>query len=332
MNIYFSSTSDYGIIETIFSFSTLNWITGVTMLLGAIVLKFKRVITAKDFNPELLLDIIEKYKVNLLVLQPDRLNATLRCDRINQADFSGLYITMVTGKPLSSHMKKKFEEYLTEGAVLTTYGMTETAGTITSSIYSSDKEGSTGMLVDNTKAKIVDDLGYAVGPGETGEIHVKGEFKFLGYYNNPALSASTIDQEGYLKTGDIGYFDEDGELFIVDRKKDTIVVGKSFVYPSILEGIILQHDSVYDVCIIDIPHKDLNYVPVAAVIKTEGSKVTEDDIIDFVAGRQPPEQQLKGGVVFVDELPKTTSGKFKRYVVREIVKRELTKIDTRQIR
>lgn len=325
-NVYFislSSTSDYGIIETVFTYSTLSWITGIGCLLGSIILNLRRVITAKPFKPEFLLDIISKYSVNLLLLQPDRLNATLRCPKIETTNFDSLYIVMVTGKPLSPHMKVKLEQYLTAGAIVTTYGMTEMAGTITSSLYSSEKEGSAGVLVDNTRAKICDEFGYPQNARQIGEIYIHGEFKFLGYYNNPKLTEASLDDEGYLKTGDIGYIDEDGELYIVDRKKDTIVVGKHFVYPSVLEGIILQHPGVYDVCIIEVPHPELSFIPVAAIIRTLDSTVTANEIVEFVAKRQPPELQLKGGAVFVDDLPKTASGKFKRYLVRETVTKQL---------
>lgn len=317
-------TSDFGPITTVFTFSTLNWISAIAFIVGTCVLEqMRRINTLRDFSPELLLEIIEKHEVNLLILQPDRLNATLRCPKIETTDFSSLYVVMVTGKPLSAHMKAKFEEYLIAGGIVTTYGMTEMAGTITSSLNSSEREGSCGILVENYRAKIVADTGERVGPHKVGEIHVYGEFKFLGYFNNPKLTADSIDEEGYLKTGDIGYFDEDGELYIVDRKKEIIVVGKHFVFPSVLEAIITQCPGVYDCCIIDLPHPDYAFVPVAAVLRVEGSKVTEQEIVDFVAERQPPELQLKGGVVFCDDLPKTTSGKFKRYVIREIVHKKL---------
>lgn len=318
------STSDFGPITTVFTFSTLNWISGILMIVGCCVLEqMRRINTRRDFSPELLLEIIEKQQVNLLLLQPDRLNATLRCPKIKTTDFSNLYVVMVTGKPLSTHMKVKFEEYLVAGGIVTTYGMTEMAGTITSSLNSSEREGSCGVLVDNYRAKIVADNGERVGPGQVGEIHVYGDFKFLGYFNNPQLTADSIDEEGYLKTGDIGKFDEDGELYIVDRKKEIIVVGKHFVYPSRLEAIITEHPGVYDCCIIDLPHPEFNFVPVAAVLRTAGATVDEQEIIDFVADRQPPELQLKGGVVFCDDLPKTTSGKFKRYIIREICHKQI---------
>lgn len=301
----------------------MSWITGIGCLLGSIILNLRRVITAKPFKPEHLLEVISKYSVNLLLLQPDRLNATLRCPKIEETNFDSLYVVMITGKPLSPHMKVKLEQYLTAGAVVSTYGMTEMAGTITSTLYSSEKEGSAGLLVDNTRAKICDEFGCPQNPKQVGEIYVHGEFKFLGYYNNPKLTEASIDHEGYLKTGDMGYFDEDGELYIVDRKKEIIVVGKHFVYPSVLEGIILQHPGVFDVCIIEASHPELSFIPVAAVIRSTGSTVTAEEIVEFVAKRQPPELQLKGGVVFVDDLPKTASGKFKRYLVRECVTKTL---------
>jgi len=318
-------TSDFGIIKTTFSFSGLHWITGIVLIIGSIIVTgIKRIHTKRPFSPELLLDIIEKREVHLVILQPDRLNATLTCDKIKSTNFDSLFVVMVTGKPLSTHMKAKLEKYLTSGGVVTTYGMTETAGTITSSLYSSGKEGSTGILVDNCKAKIVGDDGENKGPDEVGEIHILTEFKFLGYYKNEKMTAESVDNEGFIRTGDMGYFDEDGELFIVDRKKDTIVCGDKFVFPSVLEAIITQHPGVYDCCIIDVVHPDLNFVPLAAVIRQKGSSVTENDIIDFVAQRQPAETSLKGGVIFVEELPKTSTGKFKRYQVRKLVDRSIS--------
>lgn len=102
-----------------------------------------------------------------------------------------------------------------------------------------------------------------------------------------------------------------------------MAVGRVYVFPSILEAIIIECPGISGYCVVDIPHPELNFVPLAAVIRTKGSQVTEQQIIDFVAERQPPEKQLKGGVVFLDDLPRMVSCKFKRHIIRDIVWKQL---------
>jgi len=197
------------------------------------------------------------------------------------------------------------------------YGMTETSPVTHSSPAPplDIKFGSVGVPAPNTECKIIDlSTGAALGHGEKGEVCVRGPQVMIGYLNNPEATAITIDADGSLHTGDIGYADEDGHFFIVDRAKELIKYKGFQVPPAELEALLLTHPCVLDAAVIPCPDDEAGEVPKAIVVLRQPSEA--EAIMEFVAERVAPHKRIRY-LEFVDTIPKSPSGKILRRVLVE---------------
>src|SRR5437667_4833280 len=177
------------------------------------------------------------------------------------------------------------------------------------------KLGSIGPPAPNTECKLVDPAsGAELGPNHEGEVCVRGPQNMKGYLNNPEATASTIDQNGWLHTGDIGYADEDGHFYIVDRVKELIKYKGFQVAPAELEAILLTHPAVADAAVIPCKDDEAGEVPKAFVVKK--GETTAAAIMEFVEGRVAPHKRLRF-VEFIDQIPKSAAGKILRRVLVE---------------
>lgn len=169
----------------------------------------------------------------------------------------------------------------------------------------------------NTRVKIADDNGNLVGPNENGELLVKLPCSLLGYYKNPEANENAFDDEGWLKTGDIGYFNDLGHLYLVDRKKDIIRYHYFHIFPTEIEQVIQKLEGVKEVCVVGVPEPSVWETLVAVVVRLPGSNLKEEDVSNIVANELTDYKKLRGGVFFVDEdLPKTGSSKVQRRLVK----------------
>jgi acyl-CoA synthetase (AMP-forming)/AMP-acid ligase II len=199
------------------------------------------------------------------------------------------------------------------------YGMTETSPATHISSPAHNKPGSVGRAVPNTECRLVSvETGEDVGAGEPGEIWVRGPQVMKGYLNCVEATAQTIDPEGWLHTGDVGYVDEDGYFFIVDRAKELIKYKAFQVAPAELEAVLLTHHSVADAAVIPSPDDEAGEVPKAFVVVKDGHAMTEAEVLGFVAARVAPHKKVRR-VEFVPQIPKSPSGKILR---RLLVARE----------
>lgn len=163
-------------------------------------------------------------------------------------------------------------------------GLTE-LGTVSIDFPKFSGTQTVGRLTNGVAVKIIDQTGKRCGSNVHGEICVKPRFKFLGYYKNPKLTAETIDDEGFFKTGDIGYFDNDKLLYIVDRKKNIIAGRYDWIIPSEIEEVLLKSPDIRDVCIVGVPTVPAFDVPAAVVVRSKGSKINEEEICKMVVGK-----------------------------------------------
>jgi 4-coumarate--CoA ligase len=178
------------------------------------------------------------------------------------------------------------------------------------------KPGSVGVTAPNTEMMIVDFVtGDALGPDVDGEIWVRGPQVMTGYHNNPQATADTIDEDGWLHTGDIGHVDEDGHVYVVDRLKELIKCKGFQVPPAELEALLLTHPAVADAAVIGIPDEEAGEIPVGFVVCREGHTPSEDEIIGFVAAEVAHYKQLRR-ITFLDAVPKSPSGKILRRMLR----------------
>lgn len=180
--------------------------------------------------------------------------------------------------------------------------------------------GAVGTLLPNQTAKYMSPEEKEVPAGETGELWIKGPNVFKGYLNNPEGTAASLTPDGYFKTGDVGHQDKDGNFYITDRVKELIKYKGFQVPPAELEGILTSHPKIADVAVIGVyDEAQATEVPRAYVVPAKGveaGKKTEDDIVQWLAAKVASHKRLRGGVRFVDEIPKSASGKILRRVLK----------------
>lgn len=209
--------------------------------------------------------------------------------------------------------------------VVQTWGMTEvTCSCLHVPGGLDDRSGSVGFIDPNSEMKLIDDDGNEVTkPGQRGEITVKGPNVCLGYWRNEQASKETFEEDGFMKTGDVAVFDEKGWYWIVDRKKELIKVKGFQVAPAELEAVLLGCEDVADAAVVAL-QKDHEELPRAYVVLKEQSKgkVKESDIVAWAAEKVAKHKRLEGGVMFIDEVPKSPSGKIQRKVMRDWAKRD----------
>jgi len=172
------------------------------------------------------------------------------------------------------------------------------------------KHGSVGILLSNMECKIINtSTGRICGANEDGEILLRGPTIMKGYLNNPEATNKTFNVDGWLLTGDIGHYDEDGHFYIVDRVKELIKYNGLQVPPAELESILLTHPAVVDAAVVGIAHPQAGELPRAYVVRKQGSTASERDISNYVQDKVAPYKKLRGGVFFISDIPKSGSGK-----------------------
>lgn len=301
-----------------FCFSSLYWLSGFGTLMATTISGATRIITTESFSPELFLHIIETYKVTVALSAPTYVALLLQCDRVCQSSLSSLKRYFCGGSFVAKELCEELNKYLINGNIQVGYGLTEIAGLLT--LNNSRKNlKSVGKLGSNSKVKLIDDNGQSCGVNETGEICCMPLYPFIGYYGDEDNTKQTLDADGWIHTGDIGFFDVEGYLHIVDRKKDILKYRNFQISPTEIENILLNCDGVLNACVVGIPDFVAIDLPAAVVVRKQlGKKVTSEEIQNIVKENCSDFKQLRGGVYFVDNLPLTPSGKILRRKVRDI--------------
>ncbi|XP_017002696.2 luciferin 4-monooxygenase-like [Drosophila takahashii] len=300
-----------------FSASGLDWYSGLTAFLLSTVVGCTRIITKKPFAPDYFVKLVEKYKINSVILPPRHMSALIAFPGATKEALASIRIVTYGGGFTSMTTLKKMQE-LCPNAILTSgYGMTEVGGVAMN--FGLGNVNTAGKPLPGVKVRIVDDEGKSLGPNEKGEIYAHTGLPWKGYYGNPVESLKTQDHEGWVHTGDLGYFDDQNQLYVVDRKKEIFKYQGNHYWPSEIEGVILEMPQVEEVCVIGIYDELQGDAAGALVVKREGSSVTAQEIIDYVSKRLPSiQKQLHAGVQFTDKLPANPNGKTLRRVAREV--------------
>lgn len=329
-----------GVDDIIFTFSTVYWLGAWFFLLTATFRCATRIITRKVFSPKLELSFIEKYKLNVILNTPHQLVMLLKSDQIDKTDLSTIKMLIVSGTKFPIDTKTKMFNYLCNGTICNGYGMSEVAGYVTCDFCEKLTQDTVGRILNGCQIKITDSNGYRCGVNIDGEICIKTKYKFIGYYGSPEATAELFDDEGFVKSGDIGHFDEEGNLYVVDRKKDLLKFCMFPIAPSEIEDFLIQSPDISAVCVVGIPDDFANDLPAAVIVRSENCSITEKEVFDMVSGKNfklkfhytivifilattiffvdtfADSRKLRGGVYFVDSLPTTPSGKVKRKVVK----------------
>jgi len=300
--------------DTLVCVLPLFHIYGLVVVLNLGLLEGATIVMMPRFELESFLKILQDHNVTLAHLVPPIVLALSKQPVVDNYNFPKLKTIFCGAAPLDENLTRACMKRLS-CEIRQGYGMTETSPVTHSS--PSDpamvKFGSVGVPAPNTECKVVDlETGKSLGPNQEGEICVRGPQVMKGYLNRPEATAQTIDTEMWLHTGDIGYVDDDGHFFIVDRAKELIKYKGFQVPPAELEALLLTHPHVADCAVIPCPDEEAGEVPKAfVVLKGEASS---HELMTFVAARVAPHKKVRS-VEFIDQIPKSASGKILRRVL-----------------
>jgi 4-coumarate--CoA ligase len=302
--------------EAVLAFLPFFHIYGMQVLMNGALVAGGTVVTLPRFDLVQFLELAQQHKVQRVFVVPPVVLALAKQPVVDNYDLSPLQTIFSGAAPLGEELAREAGTRL-DCEVVQGYGMTELSPVSHATPKGRGKPGGIGVLVPNTECRIVDPgSGEDLDLDADGEIWIRGPLVMKGYLNNEAATAGTIDQDGWLHTGDIGHVDSDGQFFIVDRLKELIKYKGFQVPPAELEAMLLTHPAVADAAVIGVPDAEAGEIPKAFVALKPGAEATAEDIQDFVADQVAHYKQVRI-VEFVDEIPKSASGKILRRLLRD---------------
>lgn len=272
-----------------------------------------KAVVAREFDPRRVLDYIEMERVSKFALVPSAIHILIRDPRARTTDFSCLKHLLYGSAPIPPELLREAMDVIGCGFVQV-YGMTETSGAIVAlppeehTLPATPRMNSAGKPLPGVEAAILNEQGRHLPPHAVGEIAIRSIANMAGYWNLDEATAATIDRDGWLRTGDAGFMDEEGYVYIRDRVKDMIITGGENVYPAEVEGALFGHPAIEDVAAIGLPHEKWGECVTAVIVPKQGAHIDPDDIIAYarqrIAGFKTPKR-----IEIVGEIPRNAAGK-----------------------
>ncbi|XP_072991962.1 4-coumarate-CoA ligase 1-like [Typha latifolia] len=314
-NLYFSEEDVILCVLPLFHIYSLNSVLLCGLRAGAAILIMKR------FDAVKLTELVEKYRVTVAPFVPPIVVELAKNHAVDRYDLSSIRIVMSGAAPMGKELQDTLRAKIPNAKLGQGYGMTE-AGPVLSMCLAFAKEpfevksGSCGTVVRNAELKIVDpETGLSLPRNQPGEICIRGKQIMKGYLNDPEATHRTIDKEGWLHTGDVGFVDDDDEIFIVDRLKELIKYKGFQVAPAELEAMLIANAKIADAAVVPMKDDLCGEIPVAFIVKSNGSDITEDEIKQYISKQVVFYKRLHK-VFFVESIPKAPSGKILRKDLR----------------
>ena len=311
------------LIKSQMVYSLWNPVGHSTGVMSMLMLFAHRITTVllDDHNIETILKAVEKYSVNATMMSPSQGVQMVKNDYHLQYNLQSLKVLVSWGckLPLEVYLNVK-EKYKVH--IVNNYGATEVTEVTISSI--AHKDGSVGVVAPGIEMKIVDQqTGEPLPPNHKGEICFRGRTCFVGYLNNPTATKEALRDEGWYHSGDVGYYDEQGFLFIVDRIKELIKYKMWSIAPAEIEDFLCSHDAVESACVVGVKHIQDNQLVRAYVKLSAGKQTTTEELCKYVEDNLGFHKRLRGGVTFVKHIPHTSIGKVDRKYFKNLIKDEL---------
>ncbi|MFC3211879.1 AMP-binding protein [Planomicrobium okeanokoites] len=308
--------------ETVLGIIPLFHVYGLTTVLILSVMQGNKMVLLPKFDPETALKTISKQKPTLFPGAPTLYIGLMNHSDIKKYDLSSISACLSGSAPLPVEVQEKFEK-ITGGRLVEGYGLTETSPVTHSNLVWGDRvKGSIGLPYPDTDCKVFQPgTTEEVPHGEIGEIGIKGPQVMQGYWNNPEATAATI-VDGWLMTGDLGYMDDAGHFFVVDRKKDMIIAGGFNIYPREIEEILYENEAIQECVVAGIPDPYRGETVKAYIVLKEGKSITEEEL-DAYCREHLAAFKVPRIYEFRTELPKTAVGKILR---RSLIDEEKQKL------
>jgi long-chain acyl-CoA synthetase len=260
-------------------------------------------------------ETVERERVSHVMMVPSQIVALLGSPYFSAERLKSLEMLGTVGAPLHREHKDKLNRTL-PGRFYELYGLTEGFITVLDKTHFASKPNSVGPPQPFFEMRILNEQGKDLPAGEIGEIVGRGPLLMPGYYKRPDLTAQAV-VDGWLHTGDLGYADEDGFLYLVDRKKDMIISGGTNVFPKDIEEIIVQHPAVREAAVFGVPDEKWGETPLAAVVLDKPGAITAEELTIWINERVDAKNQRVREVVIMEEFPRSTAGKTLKRVMRD---------------
>jgi acyl-CoA synthetase (AMP-forming)/AMP-acid ligase II len=307
----------------------LYHVAGIQAMMAAIY-GGRTLVIERQFEPVEWMSLVQAEKANRAMMVPTMLKQLMDNAEFDKYDLSSLKVITYGAAPMPLEVIKKAVELFPGVNFINAFGQTETASTITTLspedhvITGTPEErerklkrlSSIGRPMSDIQMKIVDEDGNDLPQGEVGEIVAKGPRVMSGYWKDEEKTGKTIDKDGWVHTGDMGYMDEEGYFFLAGRATDMIIRAGENISPEEVEGVILSHPKVDDAAVIGISDEEWGELPVAIIVAKKGETVTAEEIMEYCRANLASFKRPRS-VYFVDELPRNTMGKILKKQLRE---------------